>query len=400
MEHAGAQTLDNWYANRALPFPTNLRRLAVIAPDTSPGLAALRQRLGQRTTHPMRCDHYAAGFNQAGSASLEQAFEQVRMQHAIEPYDLVLLLDGSADALGIAESNGLIPGQVSRTPAPVWTAIGEDDANTELGDVANRVFASISALIEALPLAVTAQQAMARPAVAANDTAAARPPAEQAARPGVMHLPVLANPGTAVPAPAPGTHPLVLCAAGAVILASFTAIAAMLGWLPHQKPGIGSAPTHAVAVTAPAPSTTPVALPAPASTAPTPAPALAAPAEPAPEPAATPGSPQTRGNDEPDGAPLAAVAALGAAGLAAAPRKAEASQAARPRRPARRTAPSAPAQEAPRQVGSNEVPVVEFVGTKTREQVIAEMMQARRAAARQAARGGPVAAPDNRILPN
>ena len=123
MEHAGAQTLDNWYANRALPFPTNLRRLAVIAPDTSPGLAALRQRLGQRTTHPMRCDHYAAGFNQAGSASLEQAFEQVRMQHAIEPYDLVLLLDGSADALGIAESNGLIPGQVSRTPAPVWTAI-------------------------------------------------------------------------------------------------------------------------------------------------------------------------------------------------------------------------------------------------------------------------------------
>jgi hypothetical protein len=43
---------------------------------------------------------------------------------------------------------------------------------------------------------------------------------------------------------------------------------------------------------------------------------------------------------------------------------------------------------------------VEFVGTKTREQVIAEMMQARRAAARQAARGGPMAAPDSRILPN
>ena len=49
---------------------------------------------------------------------------------------------------------------------------------------------------------------------------------------------------------------------------------------------------------------------------------------------------------------------------------------------ARRTTRTAPAQEAPRQVGSNEVPVVEFVGTKTREQVIAEMMQARRAANR------------------
>lgn len=400
MEHAGAQTLDNWYANRALPFPTTLRKLAVIAPDTAPGLAALRQRLAQRVTHPLRCDHYAAGFNQAGSASLEQAFEQVRMQHAIEPYDLVLLLDGSDDALGIAESNGIIPGQVSRTPAPVWTAIGEDDANTELGDVANRVFASVSALIEALPLAVTAQQGMARPSVAANDTAASGQPAAEAIRPAVVHLPVLATTGMAAPAPATGTHPLVLGAAGAVILASFTAMAAMLGWLPNQKQGAVATPPHAVAITAPTPTATPVALPAPASPAPLPAPALTAPAEPAPEPAAAPDSPQTRGNDEPDGAPLGAVAALGAAGLAAAPRKAEANQASRPRRPVRRPTPSAPAQEAPRQVGSNEVPVVEFVGTRTREEVIAEMMQARRAAARQAARGGPAASPDSRILPN
>ncbi|HEX8885978.1 MAG TPA: hypothetical protein VF797_15930, partial [Noviherbaspirillum sp.] len=105
-------------------------------------------------------------------------------------------------------------------------------------------------------------------------------------------------------------------------------------------------------------------------------------------------------NDEPDGAPLGAVAALGAAGLAAAPRRAESSPATKPKRPARRTARPAPVQEAPRQVGSNEVPVVEFVGTKTREQVIAEMMQARRAAARQAARGGPMTVPDNRILQN
>ncbi|HEX8882903.1 MAG TPA: hypothetical protein VF797_00250, partial [Noviherbaspirillum sp.] len=221
MEHAGAKALDNWYANRELPFPTNLRRLAVIAPDSSPGLAALRQRLSLRATHPLRCDHYAAGFNPAGSASLEQAFEQIRLQHAIEPYDLVLLLDGSADALGIAESNGIIPGQVSRAPAPVWTAIGEDDANTELGDVANRVFSSVSALIEALPLAVTAQPDIARSSTAANDTAAARQPAAAAVKPTVVHLPVLASTGTAMPATATGTHPLVLCAAGAVILASF-----------------------------------------------------------------------------------------------------------------------------------------------------------------------------------
>lgn len=416
MEHAGAKTLDNWYANRELPFPTSLRKLAVIAPDTSPGLAALRQRLAQRAAHPLRCDHYAAGFNQAGSASLEQAFEQLRIQHAIEPYDLVLLVDGSADALGIAESNGIIPGQVSRTPAPVWSAIGEDDANTELGDVANRVFASVSALIEALPLAVTAQPDIARSSTAANDTAATaavmRQPAAEAIRPAVVHLPVLATASTAAPAAATGTHPLVLCAAGAVILASFTAIAAMLGWLPNQQQGVVATPAHAVASTTPtptpahavastAPAPVPVVPPAPASPPPAPAPALAVPSESTPEPAATPASPQTRGNEEPDDAPLGTVAALGAAGLAAAaPRKTEHSAPTRAKRPVRRTARPAPVQEAPRQVGSNEVPVVEFVGTKTRAQVIAEMMQARRAAARQAARGGPMAMPDNRILPN
>jgi len=410
MEHAGAKTLDKWYANRALPFPSNLHKLAVIAPDTSPGLAALRQRLGQRATHPLRCDHYAAGFNPAGSASLEQAFEKMRMQHAIEPYDLVLLLDGSADALGIAESNGIIPGQVSRTPAPVWTAIGEDDANTELGDVANRVFASVSALIDALPLTVTAQPDIARPTVAANDTAAARQPAAEAHRLTLTHLPVLATASKAMPAAAAGTHPLVLCAAGAVILASFTAIAAMLGWLPNQKQGAVAMPAHAVASTAPAaiptatlaPTPTPAAVPAPAPAALPPGqpPALAAPSEPAPEPAAAPASPQTRGNDAPDGAPLGAVAALGAAGLAAAPRKAESTLASKSRRPVRRATRPAPVQEVPRQVGSNEVPIVEFVGTKTREQVIAEMMQARRAAARQAARGGPMALPESRILAN
>lgn len=398
MEHAGAKTLDNWYANRALPFPTNLRKLAVIAPDNSPGLAALRQRLAQRAAHPLRCDHYAAGFNPVGSVSLGQAFEQMRSQHAVDPYDLVLLLDGSADALGIAESNGIIPGQVSRTPAPVWTAIGEDDANTELGDVANRVFASVSALIEALPLAVIAQPDAVRPATAANDTVGAKQAAAQTVRSAVVHLPVLAaNP--AAPA-ATGTHPLVLCAAAAVIVASFTAIAAMLGWLPNQQHRAVATPANAVASTAPAPTPmpAPVALPAQASPPPGPAPALVAPAE--PEPAAAPASPQTRGNDEPDGTPLGAVAALGAAGLAAAPRKAESSPATRPKRPVRRTARPAPAQEAPRQVGSNEVPVVEFVGTKTREQVIAEMMQARRAAARQAANGNPVGLPESRALPN
>ena len=139
MEHLDTGTLENWYANRALPLPGALRRLAVIAPDDAPGLAALRQSLSRRT-HSLNCDHFAAGFEGAASANLADAFEQIRQQHASQPYDLVLLLEGRPEALGIAESNGLIPELVSRTPVPVWTAIGEDDANTVLGDVANQVF--------------------------------------------------------------------------------------------------------------------------------------------------------------------------------------------------------------------------------------------------------------------
>ncbi|MBC7415604.1 MAG: hypothetical protein H7327_11805, partial [Herminiimonas sp.] len=119
MEHLDTGTLENWYANRAMPFPTILRRLAVIAPDDAPGLSALRLRLAQRAPHVMNCDHFAAGFSGAASATLAGAFEQIRLRHAAEPYDIVLLLEGRPDALGIAESNGLTPEQVSRTPVPV-----------------------------------------------------------------------------------------------------------------------------------------------------------------------------------------------------------------------------------------------------------------------------------------
>jgi hypothetical protein len=84
----------------------------------------------------------------------------------------------------------------------------------------------------------------------------------------------------------------------------------------------------------------------------------------------------------------AALAAAGAAGLiAAAPR----SRAVRPpartarRVPGRGAETRAAQAQAPRQVGSTEVPVTEFVGTKSRQQVIAELMEARRAANRQAA---------------
>lgn len=377
MEHLDTGTLENWYANRALPLPAALRRLAVIAPDDAPGLSALRQGLARRT-HSLNCDHFAAGFEGAASASLADAFEQIRQRHASQPYDLVLLLEGRPEALGIAESNGLIPQQVSRMPAPVWTAIGEDDANTVLGDVANRVFANPAALIDALPLPAAAEPVIA----AAPPAPAAAPELPDAATHAVNQLDVPVSVVPSTPARA-SPHPLVLCAAGAVIVASLIAIAAMLGWLPARHLEAAAVAKQPAALVTKTPM--PVMPPAELRAAETPVavPAVADP-ETLPEPAPAPQSESAT-----ESAALAAAGVAGAAGMmAAAPRgkPAETPPAKRAKRTVHRTQQIAPAYApAPRQVGSTEVPVVEFVGTKSREQVIAEMLEARRAASRQAA---------------
>jgi hypothetical protein len=390
MEHLDTGTLENWYANRAMHTPVLLQRLAVIAPDDAPGLAALRQRLAQRSPRSLNCDHFAAGFNGVASASLASAFEQIRQRHATDPYDIVLLLEGRPEALGIAESNGLIPEQVSRMPVPVWTAIGEDDANTEIGDVANRVFPNPAALIDALPL----QAAQPHTGAAAPAPAAARQPVATpvfslvtTSRDAVpAHFPVFPRHDAAAPGRA-SAHPLVLCAAGAVIIASITAVAAMLGWLPSRlqaNAGLPDRPAATVTVLPAAP------LPAArvvnaADAAPAAMPAAVAP-EPVDEPASlppAPSAPQSSGIGE-----GAALAAAGAAGVVAAGSRHQAAAQEPAKRarstPRRRLETPSERVQAPRQVGSTEVPVVDFVGTKSRQQVIAEMMEARRAANRQA----------------
>jgi hypothetical protein len=395
MEHLDTGTLDNWYANRAQPLPMLVQRLAVIAPDDAPGLSALRQRLAQRAPLSLNCDHFAAGFKDADSAGLASAFEQIRQRHATDPYDIVLLLEGRPEALGIAASNGLIPEQVSRMPVPVWTAIGEDDANTELGDVANRVFPNPAALIDALPLqAGTAapeavRQPAAAPVLSLVTTSSDAAPAQ------LSTLPTLPS-RQAMPVPTrTSAHPLVLCAAGAVIVASMTAVAAMLGWLPSRVQLNAGAPERPVTTVRSLPSASPAAAKVVDAVDATPspsAPPAASTPEPLPEVAPTPSTPSTpQSSGVGENAALAAAGAAGAAGLiAAAPRTrpTAAAPAKRPRRSPRRQAETASAQaQAPRQVGSTEVPVVEFVGTKSRQQVIAEMMEARRAANRQAANG-------------
>jgi hypothetical protein len=385
-----------------------LRRIAVLAPDDAPGLAALREHLGDWTS--LFAEHHAAGFTLPHSEALPAVFDRILERHARQPYDMVLLLDGRADALGIAESMRMIPEQIRRMPIPVWSAIAEDDANTEIGDVASRTFASPAALFKALQRCL--------------DTAA-EPPASTPAQ--WLPVPVAASAGMAPPpvAPRARTHPLVLCAAAAVIVASMTAIAAMFGVLPELRsaPAVPAATTPATAAATNA-APTPKLLPsadmavgasrtasrpapdvgseparaavhaAPLVTPLSPAGTVSATGTAAPEPAVL----STPASQPPAAAPVVApqvepVApeALPASGTererpkaaAAGPPRTAKHVARRKVKQEHATLAQAQAQHH-RSPGSDEIPEIRFTGTKTRAQVVAELLASRRAEAAQA----------------
>lgn len=388
----------------AMPLPW--RRVAVLAPDDAPGLYTLRERLGNWPE--LSAEHHAAEFRVPHSAALPEIFDRILERHGRQPYDAVLLLDGRADALGIAESTRLIPEQMRRMPMPVWSAIGEDDANTEIGDVAARTFPSPAALLDALERRRGARTQTNEP------TTVAWLPVPLAA-PELPEEAMLA-------ATRPRTHPLLLCAAVAVILASMTAIAAMLGVLPDlgrrgaspvahetstptplpkaatalasaKTPPLSAAPALSGTVSKPAavevmaPPTPPVApdSPAPALPAAAPEDAVAspkpavltepasqslAPASAVPQPAgATPAQP-------PAATPTPAERERPKAAAAGPPRsKGHIARRAPKRKHGMFTYAQTSGRHAP---GSEEIPSFSFVGTKTRAQVVAEMIASRR----------------------
>jgi hypothetical protein len=374
------------------------RRIAVMAPEDAPGLLALRERL--HAWPELNAEHHATGFRTPESAALPEIVDRILERHRKQPYDAILLLDGREDALGIAESTQLIPEQLRRMPVPVWSAIGEDDANTEIGDVAARTFSSPSALLAALQRWLS------------GNGVGAVAPADSTT---VQWLPVpvaSAQPAGDEAAPArQRTHPLVLGAAVAVIMASMTAIAAMLGVLPdlgHPAPAPGESrpqpaaalarqpatsvvanpskpgPGPVISTTATLGSAPAVATPAAATTAPHVAvPTAAAPTRPVVENEAAPASAAPA---QPAAAPVEPIPSTSSPAEPEQPKAAAAGPPAPRKQLARRSPRRKPKPEmlayaqAPvhRVPGSEEVPSFNFVGTKTRAQVIAEMIAARR----------------------
>jgi hypothetical protein len=419
MEHPRPDTPGTGNFARHGPMRPGFSRIAVMAPDDAPGLHALRARLG--AWPGLNAEHHAVAFRMPDSAALPEIFERVLERHQKQPYDAILLIDGREDALGIAESTRMIPEQLRRMPMPAWSAIGEDDANTEIGDAAAKTFRSPQALLEALQQNQSSDSDSDSDSKSPAAAVPVEPPAaamriQPAAAALVEVMPAQLR---LLPAPRTRAHPLVLCASVAVIMASVTAMAAMLGVLPDlgrqakaptalqpaaAKDGattilpaadIAPAPPSmpvlpaaakpaAAAANAPAPkpsAITPVAAPLPAGIA-TPAPEAppspASPAPSAPQEAAPGGDEQGPASETPP--KPSKLAPAGPAPPQATATAANAPRAHSPRRASKRkhSALAFAQQRRYQAPGSEEVPSFNFVGSKTRAQVMAELVESRR----------------------
>ena len=79
--------------------------------------------------------------------SVASAFVQFNLYHNDQPYDALLLLGCGAVEPDVGMLHTVLAPCIAKLDIPVLTAVGSDDANTILGDVADRVFASPAALI-------------------------------------------------------------------------------------------------------------------------------------------------------------------------------------------------------------------------------------------------------------
>lgn len=142
---------DGLYAaNRTLPAPRTIQRIAVIAPQASQGFEDFRTSLAE-------CE--AFGFVQIvavdavfqgerAKASIPAAFATVGAQG---PFDIVFLVRGGGDARDLAVlSEYEVAAAVCACPFPVWTGIGHEQDNVVAQEVAQRAFGTPSKAAEAL----------------------------------------------------------------------------------------------------------------------------------------------------------------------------------------------------------------------------------------------------------
>ena len=141
-----------------LPMPRNFKRIAVVCEAGLFSRVALPQlpadafalvtaRLAEDDL--VRFDYFPAIFSGISApAAVNGAFDRITLQHGRQPYDLIAIVGGAGVTADISCIHQVLAPRMASAGVPVFTALGNDDAETILGDTASRAFASPEALID------------------------------------------------------------------------------------------------------------------------------------------------------------------------------------------------------------------------------------------------------------
>lgn len=130
-----------------------LRRVAAVLgsnPIDAVGSDSTARKLAElAATGAIAIDILGVNFDGPAAASgVKAAFERIALQHAQQPYDAILLLGSTELEPDVGMLHTALAPAIATAGIAVLTAVGSDDANTILGDVATQVFATPAALLE------------------------------------------------------------------------------------------------------------------------------------------------------------------------------------------------------------------------------------------------------------
>jgi exodeoxyribonuclease VII large subunit len=137
-------------ANKRYPKPTDFFRVAVIAPDGAAGLGDFVAE-AQRLVDFGICSFQIIGATFQGDRALPtllDALQQAFAEHAIEPFDAVVIIRGGGAVADLHWLNELpLARLICQAPMPIYTGIGHEKDSTVLDEAANQSFGTPSKLI-------------------------------------------------------------------------------------------------------------------------------------------------------------------------------------------------------------------------------------------------------------
>lgn len=140
---AQLQATGVYEQQRSLPMPTDLTRIAVVAPAGAAGLGDFeREARALVAAGLVQQQTYHATFQGNDTeASVCAAIARALADHASAPVDALILIRGGGSALDLAWLDAYgIAHAVATSPVPVWVGVGHERDRGLLDEVAHRAF--------------------------------------------------------------------------------------------------------------------------------------------------------------------------------------------------------------------------------------------------------------------